>query len=188
MRGQPRRAQVPTIDYRDHPPLNGRALVAAFVAGLTLGGAATAFALHDRIAPEAGAAVATPPGAAEPAGVLPARTGLSDSAVADGAALDAYRGHELKNALLRQSPVLRACYDTFLQDEPDISEGKVTIDFQIDPDGRVLPPGIVESELDAQSLTDCLVARIAGFEFPPPPGRHKTYAAHTFFFKKEARL
>lgn len=167
-----RRAKVPTIDYRDRPRTNRRLLAGAFFGG-ALAGAVAMHVLAPGAAPAPPVAVAPPPvRAPEPA----------VDRVAD------YKANELPNALQRQSAALKACYDIYLQDEPDLAEGKVTIDFQIDPDGTVSSPGIVKTELDDHALSDCLVARVAGFAFPPPPDRKKTYASHTFVFQKERGL
>ena len=196
------RPKVPSIDYRDRPRTNVRLLGGTLLLGISIGAAGVLLASMTRPQPRATKdAVSEPDGSLVPsnaapaheasAAVAPARTGSVYSDAKDdraAAALAAYKATEMRNALSRQAAALRGCYDAFLADEPDVAEGKVTIDFQIDPDGKVLAPGIVESELEGDALADCLVARVAGFAFPPPPDHRKAYAAHTFYFKKDAAL
>jgi hypothetical protein len=169
------RPKAPTIDYRDRRGVNLRILGGTLLLGMTIGASGVLLV-----------SMAKPVARVEtPAIVVPAPVVAKPEH--PSASLDAYKATEMKNALIRQSPALRGCYDSFLLDEPDVPEGKVTIDFQIDPDGKVVAPGIVESELESQELKDCLVARVAAFAFPPPPDRVRAYAAHTFHFQRDAR-
>ncbi len=101
------------------------------------------------------------------------------------AASGEYANGAVKNVILRNASDIRTCYESYLEAGPAVDEGKITIDWQIDADGKVVKPAVVTSDLDGESLVDCLVARFAGFEFPPPPDRRKTYAVHTFVFRRE---
>lgn len=187
-----RRPLLPGIDYRDRPRSDRRSLGSALLLGILLGAVGVLFSSvtkpevpRDDARPrDDSAAIASESAVVStstvPRPLAPARGSASDTVAAD------YKANELKNSLARQAPSLRACYETFLQDEPDVFEGKVTIDFRIDGDGNVLSPGIVASDLDSDTFADCLVARLAGFAFPPPPDHQKTYAAHTFLFKRDA--
>ncbi len=97
---------------------------------------------------------------------------------------DPYISGAVKNTILRHYTEIGSIYKRYLSLHPRRKSGKVRVDWQIAPDGRVIDPGIVISELDAGSrLETGLLAAIAAWHFPPPPSGMRRYVAHTFVFR-----
>ena len=199
-RDSPLRRKAPSIDYRDKRPKRALLLAVPVAAGLIFGLVVGRVSMKPApVAPSLTLEDAAPAVAA-PDGALPAAAETEEEpAVAASTAIapsmpvrpklhpvtGEYANGAVKNVILRNAAEIRTCYESYLEASPSVDEGKVTIDWQIDADGKVVKPAVVTSELDGETLADCLVARFAGFEFPPPPDRRKTYAVHTFVFRRE---
>ena len=95
---------------------------------------------------------------------------------------DPYLQKQVKNTLTKAQARFRECYTTFLTTEPETKSGKVVLDWQVQPDGSVLRPEVVRSELPQATLGGCLRDEVAKLVFPPPPSGTTRYVEHTFRF------
>lgn len=100
--------------------------------------------------------------------------------------VDNYQKNEVKNTILKNAAdAIQSCYKKWLEKNPNFVQGKVTVDWQILPDGKVDRPEIVSSEIS--DINACILSNIAQLEFPPPPDGEPYYVVHKFFFKNEEK-
>ena len=95
---------------------------------------------------------------------------------------DPYLQKQVKNTLTKRQSQFRECYTSFLTTEPETKSGRVVLDWQVQPDGSVLRPEVVRSELPQATLGECLRDEVARMTFPPPPSGATRYVEHTFRF------
>jgi len=106
---------------------------------------------------------------------------------------DPYIASPVKNTVVKHTGEVLACYRYFLArnrakaEVKSIEEGPVTLDWQIDDDGRVISPGVVRSAFQDDAFHACLVEKIKTWTFPEPPYGVKKYVEHTFKFKDEKK-
>ena len=93
-----------------------------------------------------------------------------------------YLQKQVKNTLTKRQSQFLECYTSFLTTEPETKSGKVGLDWQVQPDGSVLRPEVVRSELPQATLGGCLRDEVAKLVFPPPPSGAARYVEHTFRF------
>ena len=98
---------------------------------------------------------------------------------------DPYIRGPVKNTIIKKYMDLQVCYKTFLEKKPKVTDGRVSIDWQIKPDGTVKSPELVSSQLDNPELQNCMIEKIKSWNFPEPPEGTNKYVEHTFNFKKE---
>lgn len=98
---------------------------------------------------------------------------------------DPYIANQVKNTLLKGYVKIRDCYNNFVAEKPPVTNGIVTIDWTIEPDGDVRKAELVSSELGSEKFTSCLTAAIESFKFPPPPNGKPKYVAHKYRFTKD---
>lgn len=67
----------------------------------------------------------------------------------------------------RHRSEIRACYDSALQRNPSL-RGKVSIAFNIQPNGIVSYAGVKESSIGDSGLESCIVSRVKTWVFPKP--------------------
>jgi len=106
----------------------------------------------------------------------------------DRKAEDPYLSGPVKNAILKAAPSLQQCYLDLLKTKPSVTSGKLHLDWQINKEGKVLEAGVVQNQLENKAFGDCVVQKIAGLHFPPPPFGQTKYVEHSLFFKDEAAL
>ncbi|HRG75567.1 MAG TPA: AgmX/PglI C-terminal domain-containing protein [Leptospiraceae bacterium] len=68
--------------------------------------------------------------------------------------------------------------------KPKLTDGFVEIDWNILEDGKVKKAEMVSSDLNAESLNQCILKVISAIEFPPPPTGMQTYTTYKYNFKK----
>lgn len=106
----------------------------------------------------------------------------------DRKAEDPYLAGPVKNAILKAAPSLQQCYLDLLKTKPKVTAGKLHLDWQIDQEGKVLEAGVVQNQLESPAFGDCVVQKLNGIHFPPPPFGQNKYVEHSLFFKDEAAL
>jgi Tfp pilus assembly protein PilO len=97
---------------------------------------------------------------------------------------DPYKEVAVNNALRKKAGEIQKCYNEFLKTNPPKTDGFVEIDWNILEDGKVKKAELVSSNLDTDSLTQCILKIIASIEFPPPPTGLQTYTTYKYNFKK----
>ncbi|MCB0273060.1 MAG: AgmX/PglI C-terminal domain-containing protein [Bdellovibrionales bacterium] len=95
----------------------------------------------------------------------------------------AYEVKQVKNTIIKSTQDIQNCYNAYLERKPEITDGKIVVDWQIQPDGTVQKAEIVTSMFD-EMLNMCMVEIIGNIHFPEPPGKQQVYISHTFNFKK----
>lgn len=98
-----------------------------------------------------------------------------------------YVKNEVRNTIAKKWKEMNDCYKRFLEatPPPQTTDGVVSIDWQVDADGKALSPEIVSSQINHPVLEACLISKIKTWRFPPPPltGRN-AYVLYKFNFKK----
>ncbi len=98
-----------------------------------------------------------------------------------------YVANEVRNTIAKKWKEMNECYNKFLESTPTpkITEGVISVDWQVDADGEVISPEIVTSQIHHPVLEQCLISKIKSWRFPPPPptGRN-AYVLYKFNFKK----
>jgi hypothetical protein len=92
----------------------------------------------------------------------------------------------VKNTIVKHAGSIQSCFLKLIESNPDIPErGKVLVDWQIDPGGKVFEAGVIRDEFSNKEFQSCLETKIGGIVFPAPPSGRFIYVEHTFLFRKE---
>ena len=96
----------------------------------------------------------------------------------------AYEARQVKNTLLRMvaNPV-QACFKKWEKKHSGFKQGKVHVDWEIQPNGRVKKLNVIHSDL--KGMEPCVLSSMKHAVFPTPPDRKPYYVAHRFLFKNE---
>ena len=97
-----------------------------------------------------------------------------------------YEMNQVRNTITKNTSKVKACYGQFLNTKPTSTDGKVLVDWQIQPDGRVRRAEIVSTELAQPVLERCLTDSIKTWVFPEPPSSHDVYTSFLFIFNNGA--
>lgn len=97
---------------------------------------------------------------------------------------DPYIVNQVKNTIIKRSGTIQQCYNEFLERKPEKFEGRVKMDWKIEPDGGVSGAEKVTAEFGDEKFWNCMKSKISEWEFPDPPMGQQKYVAHKFFFKK----
>ncbi len=76
---------------------------------------------------------------------------------------------QIQRVIRQHEAAIRACYETGLSRTPDL-EGKVSVQFLIDPSGSVRLAQVLESSLQSGLVEGCILQRIGTWRFPQPRG------------------
>ena len=92
----------------------------------------------------------------------------------------------VKNTIVKNSQSIQSCFLKLIESTPELpGSGKVLVDWQIDPRGKVFEVGVVRDEFSNKEFQSCLREKIGEIIFPAPPTGRSFYVEHTFVFKKE---
>jgi hypothetical protein len=107
----------------------------------------------------------------------------------DKQGISPYHKREVNNTIKKHMRNVQSCYNIHLETKPQVAEGKIHFDWQIEPDGDVDKAELIASDFLAPVLEACIKKEISSWEFPPPPDQSRnTYAEFTFVFKKQENL
>ena len=180
-----RNRALQTVDYRDRERSTLRRWPIVVAAAGAVAAAAFVVGLKVAERPPLLTGMARTPLAAEaPPVEPPVAIAASESAKHEAAEAEHAFAAEVDRWVASHAVALKPCYDAYLAEEPAVTEGRVTMNWQIDPDGFVVHPEVVATDLDGLALADCLVAKLSAFVFPPPPDHKKNLAVHNFDFRK----
>ena len=99
---------------------------------------------------------------------------------------ESYLKGAVKNTIVKHAQSIQSCFLSLIESSPDILEtGRVLIDWQIDPEGKVFEVGVIRDEFSNKEFQTCLKTNIGGIVFPAPPSGRSIYVEHTFLFRKE---
>jgi|APSaa5957512622_1039677.scaffolds.fasta_scaffold96215_1 TonB family protein len=106
---------------------------------------------------------------------------------ARGSEVSPYVKNEVRNTIAKKWKEMNDCYNEFLKSTPPpkVTDGMVSLDWQVDSNGEVISPEVVASQINHPVLEKCLVSIVKTWKFPPPPpiGRN-AYVLYKFNFKK----
>lgn len=97
-----------------------------------------------------------------------------------------YRQGSVREALVARNSEFELCYENFLRTSPQNEEGKVVVQWLIQPDGTLKEPSVKDSTLQDESLHGCMLAVLPTLHFGKPPGDETLRVAHTFKFKRKS--
>ncbi len=99
---------------------------------------------------------------------------------------ETYLKGAVKNTIVKHAKSIQGCYLSLIESTPELPEsGKILVDWQIDPEGKVFETGVVRDEFSNKKFQSCLKTNIGGIVFPAPPSGRSIYVEHTFLFRKE---
>ena len=103
-----------------------------------------------------------------------------------GEGQEAYIKGAVKNTIVKHAQSIQSCFLKLIESNPDIPEsGRVLVDWQIDPGGKVFEAGVIRDEFSSKEFKACLREKIGEIIFPEPPSVRPVYVEHTFLFRKE---
>lgn len=93
---------------------------------------------------------------------------------------------DISKLIQERRPATRACYDKAVKKQPAIGEGRVIINFKIDPDGTVIETsqGMQDDQITDEGVVNCISEVIKGIKFPKSAGGKTTRAYHLFEFAR----
>lgn len=98
---------------------------------------------------------------------------------------DPYLTGAVKNTIRKRAGDIQKIYLEYLEGNPEKTDGKIEVDWQIEPDGSVISGEVIFSEFGNKEMEQNIIKAIAKWKFPPPPGGRNRYVAHKFLLKKE---
>jgi hypothetical protein len=80
----------------------------------------------------------------------------------------------------------RACFDAGVKRQPKLAEGRIIINFKIEPDGEVseTSQGMQDNQIAEPGIVDCVSELIKKIRFPKSASGKTTRAYHTFEFSR----
>lgn len=96
-----------------------------------------------------------------------------------------YEQNQVKNTIGKHNSEIQACYFKHLETPKPVTMGRVSVDWHISPEGKVISPQVINSTMDNKSLGECIVKEVQKFEFPPPPTDKPLYATFSYVFHKQ---
>lgn len=98
-----------------------------------------------------------------------------------------YREGVVRDAIREQSSELESCYNRYLATDPAVTQGGLTISWQIDPTGSVSAAALAATDINDSELISCVLAQIDRWHFSPPPSDQiPVLVAHRFTFRPRA--
>ena len=92
----------------------------------------------------------------------------------------------VKNTIVKHAQSIQSCFLKLIESNPDIPEsGRVLVDWQIDPGGKVFEAGVIRDEFSNKEFQTCVGSAIGDIVFPATPSGRSVYVEHTFVFRKE---
>nr|WP_315474145.1 AgmX/PglI C-terminal domain-containing protein [uncultured Rhodoferax sp.] len=102
-----------------------------------------------------------------------------------GREADPYKDEAIKNAIRKQAPEIQKPWLAYLATKPKQTEGAMTLDWTITPDGKATQVAVMNSGFENAAFNEGVRAALAAIVFPPPPGGQPYYATHKLFFKQD---
>ena len=94
----------------------------------------------------------------------------------------------VKNTIVKHAQSIQSCFLKLIESNQDIPEsGRVLVDWQIDPGGKVFEAGVIRDEFSNNEFQTCVGSEIGDIVFPATPSGRSVYVEHTFVFRKEEK-
>lgn len=94
---------------------------------------------------------------------------------------------EVRLVVRAKLPEIRGCFEAGLRRSPEIG-GRVLLRFTINSRGKPENVRVVEDHLGEAAVSDCIIARLAEWQFPRPRGGASIEIAYPFVFSSEDSL
>jgi hypothetical protein len=90
---------------------------------------------------------------------------------------------EIRSVFKAHMREIRDCYEQRLKEKTDL-EGKLVIEFDIMPGGKVDSPHFVEesSTLKDAPMRECFLSKVVTWDFPEPPNGQIVQVAYPYHF------
>ena len=72
---------------------------------------------------------------------------------------------QVRRVVMAHVGAVRACYESEAQRNPSL-KGGIILQWQIQPDGTVVSPGVASSTLNNARVEGCVVRQLRGWHFP----------------------
>ena len=95
---------------------------------------------------------------------------------------DQFRKGVLKEAMAQKSSEIESCYNSYLNQEPQLREGNVVVSWVLTPQGEVLNPQVAQTDLDDPKLHSCLIDLVTNMQMKAPT--QETMVSQKFVFKQ----
>lgn len=109
----------------------------------------------------------------------------SKTGAKQGREADPYKDEAVKNAIRKHALEIQKPWLTYLAGKPAKTEGAVTLNWTITPDGKATQVSVVSSGFDNAAFNEGVRDALAAIVFPPPPGGQPYHVTHKLFFKEE---
>jgi hypothetical protein len=101
-------------------------------------------------------------------------------AVAGGCPLRAHT-QPLTGVIRHNINQVRLCYELVLGEKPALA-GRISVQFKIEPNGRVVATGIQSSTVGDLEVEDCVGRAVCDWQFPRPIGGGVVIVSYPFNF------
>jgi hypothetical protein len=89
----------------------------------------------------------------------------------------------IRQSFIDHQKFLQKCYEDALKDKKDLA-GKLVLDFDIGDGGKILRAQVdpQRNKLDNKKLSDCVIAGVKVWKFPPPPPKQTVQVFYPLAF------
>lgn len=87
----------------------------------------------------------------------------------------------IRSTVRRHANDVRACYNRALRRDPTV-EGRVTVQFVIDPDGKVPAAAMHDTEIDDPLMVNCITRAVRRWTFPVSPDSGTSLVRYPWVF------
>jgi len=95
----------------------------------------------------------------------------------------------IHRAVTDHAKEIRGCYDYELKKDPKTPSGKVSLDWEVDPDGHAQKINVTDAEstLKISTLNKCLIDTFTEINFPPPSKGMDLHIKYPLVFTNEGK-
>ena len=99
-----------------------------------------------------------------------------------------YHDFQVKNTIMKNRGDIIKCYNTFIETKPQITDGRLKVDFEIDDNGEVIHAEKVTGPFVDETFLSCVTGNIKKWKFPEPNIPTPVYVEHTFHFSQRVNI
>ncbi len=102
------------------------------------------------------------------------------------AELENYRKQVVRQALAMKSEDIETCFQDYLRDQPEKTQGAVKVSWTIDKRGAVSDVKLLSSDLENEFLEKCISDHVSSTQFTSPSFADEVQVAHKFNFRSRS--
>ncbi len=99
------------------------------------------------------------------------------------AELENYRKHVVRQTLASKSEDIEMCFQDYLKNSPEKTQGAVKVSWAIDKSGTVSDVKLLSSDLQNEFLEKCISDHVSSTHFISPTFAEEVQVAHKFNFR-----